>query len=78
MARERCTAHRRDGERCGAPAIPYGAVCRRHGGSLPNVKAAAKRRKDAAEQRAALARVMVMVGYMRRETARFDEMARVR
>ena len=78
MAKERCSARRRDGERCGAPAIPYGTVCRRHGGSLPNVQAAAKRRKDQAEQRAALARAMAMIGSMRREIARFDELARVK
>lgn len=38
---EPCCARRRDGQPCGAPAIPGGFVCRRHGGSAPNVKIAA-------------------------------------
>lgn len=35
--RDQCTAHRRDGEECQAPAIPGGLVCRRHGGAAPQV-----------------------------------------
>lgn len=31
MERERCIARRRDGERCGAPAVKGATVCRRHG-----------------------------------------------
>jgi len=41
---ERCTAHRTDGTPCGAWAIRGGYVCRMHGGSAPQVKAAARRR----------------------------------
>ena len=41
--RDRCSAHRRDGEECQAPAVPFTLVCRRHGGSSPQVKIAARR-----------------------------------
>lgn len=44
MERERCTARRRDGERCGAPAVRGAPVCRRHGGASPNVMRAAQAR----------------------------------
>lgn len=37
QGRDQCTAHRRDGEPCQAPAIPGGLVCRRHGGAAPQV-----------------------------------------
>jgi hypothetical protein len=40
--RDRCSAHRRDGEECQAPAVPFTLVCRRHGGSSPQVKIAAR------------------------------------
>ena len=41
----RCTATaNRTGERCGAPAIKGGTVCRMHGGALPQVKKKAKER----------------------------------
>jgi hypothetical protein len=40
--RDRCSAHRRDGEECLAPAVPFTLVCRRHGGSSPQVKIAAR------------------------------------
>lgn len=43
MARDRCTAHRRDGQPCGAPAIEFGTVCRRHGGAAQQVRFAAER-----------------------------------
>jgi hypothetical protein len=43
--RERCTATRRDGEPCQAPAIPEGLVCLRHGGSAPQVRIAARHRE---------------------------------
>lgn len=35
--RDQCTAHRRDGEECRAPAVPGTLVCRRHGGAAPQV-----------------------------------------
>jgi hypothetical protein len=41
--RQQCHAHRRDGNRCSAPAIPGGTVCRVHGGSAPQVQRAARR-----------------------------------
>ena len=44
MKRERCTARRRDGERCGAPAVRGTLVCRRHGGASPNVMRAGQAR----------------------------------
>lgn len=39
----RCEAHRKDGQRCRAPAIPGGWVCLRHGGSAPQVRLRAGR-----------------------------------
>jgi hypothetical protein len=43
--RDRCTASRRDGQRCEAPAVAETLVCRRHGGGAPQVKVAARRRQ---------------------------------
>lgn len=43
MERERCSAHRRDGEPCGAKAIKGGNVCRVHGGSALQVRRNAER-----------------------------------
>jgi hypothetical protein len=43
MGRDRCTACRRDGQPCQAPAIENGLVCRRHGGAAPQVAIAAER-----------------------------------
>ena len=40
--RDRCSATRRDGWPCGAPAIPDGWVCLVHGGAAPQVQIAAK------------------------------------
>ena len=40
--RRQCEASRRDGERCRAPAIKGGIVCRRHGGGAPQVLIAAR------------------------------------
>lgn len=39
-----CTAHRRDGAQCGSDAMKGTNVCRMHGGSAPQVRAAAQRR----------------------------------
>jgi hypothetical protein len=36
--RSQCEATRRDGERCQAPAIAGGTVCRRHGGGASQVR----------------------------------------
>lgn len=42
----RCTGTaKRTGKQCMMPAIPGGTVCRKHGGSAPQVKAAANRRR---------------------------------
>lgn len=44
----RCTAHVSNGtRRCRAKAIRGGTVCNKHGGSAPQVKAAARRRLEA-------------------------------
>ena len=40
--RDQCTAHRRDGEQCLAPAVAGALVCRRHGGGAPQVQIAAR------------------------------------
>jgi hypothetical protein len=52
----RCTARRTDGEPCGNHAIKGGTVCRYHGGSAPQVQAAAKQRLAEAEARKAMER----------------------
>lgn len=39
--RDQCTATRRDGHQCQAPAIENALVCRRHGGGAPQVRIAA-------------------------------------
>jgi hypothetical protein len=44
-ARDRCGAKTRTGQPCGAPAIEYGLVCRRHGGAAPQVQLAAHQRR---------------------------------
>lgn len=44
----RCTARKQNGEPCRAMAARGATVCRVHGGSAPQVKAAAKRRLDQA------------------------------
>ena len=44
QGRHLCSAHRRDGEMCRAPAIKGHFVCNKHGGQLPSVKEAARRR----------------------------------
>lgn len=40
----KCGARRSDGRECQAPAIRGGSVCRTHGGSAPQVRAAADAR----------------------------------
>jgi hypothetical protein len=42
--REQCTAHRRDGGECLAPAVEGALVCRRHGGAAPQVQIKARHR----------------------------------
>ena len=37
LERERCSARRRDGQPCGAPAAKGAVVCRVHGGAAPQV-----------------------------------------
>lgn len=56
-----CTATNRQGTQCKLPAIPGGTVCRRHGGSAPNVKAAAERRLQLAEAQEACERLSVPI-----------------
>lgn len=43
VARDRCSATRRDGRQCEALAIEFGVVCVKHGGSAPQVQIAAQR-----------------------------------
>jgi hypothetical protein len=42
QGRDQCTAHRRDGAECQAPAVPGALVCRRHGGAAPQVRIKAR------------------------------------
>lgn len=42
QGRDQCSATRRDGQQCQAPAIAGGLVCRRHGGAAPQVAIAAE------------------------------------
>lgn len=49
----RCTAHKKNGERCKRAAIAGGTVCRVHGGAAPAVQAAAKVRLAMAADRMA-------------------------
>lgn len=44
----RCTAHNREGQRCGKARRLYMTVCATHGGSAPQTIAAARRRAAAA------------------------------
>lgn len=48
---------RRSGQRCKRPALVGATVCSKHGGSAPQVKAAAARRVEAMKASAALARI---------------------
>ncbi len=47
MSSQQCKATNRTGKRCGSPAIQGGTVCRLHGGSAPQVRAAANARLQA-------------------------------
>lgn len=50
----RCTASKRNGERCGMPRVTGATVCRMHGGSAPQVKRAGARRLAESKVRQAL------------------------
>ena len=52
---------RRSGERCKRPALAGATVCSKHGGSAPQVKAAAARRVEAERAAAAVARIGLRV-----------------
>lgn len=52
---------RRSGERCKRPALAGATVCSKHGGSAPQVKAAAARRVEQAKASAATARLGLRV-----------------
>lgn len=54
MQHERCSATRRDGERCQAPAVKGATVCRRHGGAAPRVKRNAEQREALRQLKASL------------------------
>ena len=50
----RCRAHRRDGSPCGSWAVQDSTTCRMHGGTSPQArKAAARRREEREAQKAA-------------------------
>lgn len=47
VSSQRCTAHSKSGRQCSKWAIKGSTVCNTHGGSAPQVKAAAQRRETA-------------------------------
>ena len=53
VAAHRCTAHRKNGDRCKRVAINGGRVCPHHGGASPAVKAKARLRLEMASDRLA-------------------------
>lgn len=70
MERERCSAHRRDGEQCGAKAIKGGTVCRVHGGSAPQVRRNAGRLQRLREFHASLPYLQRWVDQLKAEHER--------
>lgn len=53
-----CVGHRRDGSPCGNRPMSGQRVCRMHGGSAPQVKAAAERRLEQAQAERVLGRTL--------------------
>ena len=56
-----CTSRTRDGDRCKNPPLPGQEVCRMHGGSSPQARAAAQRRLQTAAAQAAAHRLGVPI-----------------
>lgn len=71
----KCSAARSDGESCGNHAIRGGDVCRYHGGSAPQVRAAANRRRAEADAREAARRKLVKTHAVTDPLAHLAELA---